>query len=485
MKTFPLYLAVLLIGLITTTAFADIKIKSRQTISGQSYENTTYIKGKRERAERNMGGLKIINLTQCDLKRDIQMNEQTKTYLINSFIENVEIKNNQKVSATPNDNVIRSGGTITSTVTYKDTGERRRMFGYEAKHIITTLETVSSPDACAVNNKKMQFDGWYIDAEFALDCQNNRYVSGNYKVPPKSGCQDKYQMKTIGNAKRGYPVYEKMSMFDQNGKELTSTVSEVLEFSKATLDDALFEVPQDYRKVSDMTALYNTSSISMNSDNSASIPMNSDNGNSNSGTLQNIRNQVQNAENPSSVETKKEGVTRIGIIVKTGAVGEGLNTGELAAAVQNTLGEYLKGTNIELIPLEAKLASAINTEAAQKECDFVLLLNASHKKGKSGGFGGMFGKVIAPAVGQTGIGHTGSTAGNIAGQIATQAIISAGSISANVKSKDEITLAVKLQKTNAPDVLNKEFKAKAKSDGEDIISPLIEQIAENLLSCTK
>ena len=94
-------------------------------------------------------------------------------------------------------------------------------------------------------------------------------------------------------------------------------------------------------------------------------------------------------------------------------------------------------------------------------------------------FGGMFGQAIAAGIGQTGIGHTGSTAGNVAGQIATQSIVSAGAASANIKPKDEITLDVKMnQPGNAAAVLTKQAKAKAKSSGEDIISPVVEQIAQ-------
>jgi hypothetical protein len=345
------------------------------------------------------------------------------------------------------------------------------------------METVSSPDACIVSSSKMEFDGWYIDAEFALDCGNAKYTGG-YNAPQKSGCQDKYQIKTIGNAKRGFPVYEKMTMFDQSGKELTSTVSEVLELSKATLDNALFEIPADYREVSDMAAMYSTSNMSMNSGSSnSSMNMGSSNNDSNSGTLQNNRDRSQNIDTASSnIGSKKEGVIRIGVNVKTGSVGEGLNASDLAAAVQNTLGEYLKGTNVEIVPLEAKLTSAIENEAKEKECDFVLFANVSHKKG-GGGFG-MFSKVIAPAIGQTGIGHTGSTAGNIAGQVATQAVVSAGSVSENVKAKDEITLDIKLQKGSGS-AFSKQYKAKAKSNGDDILSPMIEQIAEAILANAK
>ena len=176
------YFAGLMMLVFAASAFADVKIKSRQTMSGQTYENTTYIKGKRMRAEQNMGeSMQMINLTQCDLKRGVQMNAMTKTYVINMFNQVIEISN-EKPTAPKNDGVVRAGGTVTSTVTYKDTGETKKMFGYIAKHILTTMETVSSPDACSPNNTKMQFDGWYIDAAFVLDCQNAMTAGGYNSV---------------------------------------------------------------------------------------------------------------------------------------------------------------------------------------------------------------------------------------------------------------------------------------------------------------
>ncbi len=478
MKNAKLYIAILLTSLVFASGvFADVKIKSKQTAGGQTFENTTYIKGKRQRIEQNMGGMKIVNLTQCDLKRGVQINEQLKTYLIDSYLENTESSSAQKVSAGSNDKVLRAGGTVTSTVTYKDTGETRKMFGYLARHIITTMETSSSPDSCSMTNSKMQIDGWYIDASFALDCETDKY-RGGYTIPERSGCQDKYQMKTIGNAKRGFPVYEKMSMLDEKGNETFSNINEVVELSQADLDTSLFEISSDLREVKSSTELYSAANFPVNSANS-----DVSDGNPTSGTLQNIKSQSQTSD-PSStiVGVKKEGTVRVGISVKTGSVGEGLNAGELTAAVQNTLGEYLKGTKVELVPLEAKLSSAIESEAKEKECDLVLYANVSHKKG-GGGFG-MFSKVIAPAIGQTGIGHTGSTAGNVAGQVATRAVVSAGSVAGNTKAKDEISLDVKLQ-NGSNSVFGKQYKAKARSNGEDLLSPMIEQIAEAIMANSK
>ena len=97
------------------------------------------------------------------------------------------------------------------------------MFGYTARHIITTMEMKSSPDACSTVDTKMQIDGWYIDAAFALDCDSNRAYTG-YRPKASGGCQDRYETKQIGAARKGYPVWEKMTMFGPNGAESFSTV---------------------------------------------------------------------------------------------------------------------------------------------------------------------------------------------------------------------------------------------------------------------
>ena len=62
---------------------ADTKVKIRQTSGGQTYENATYIKGKRQRSESNGG--QMITVTQCDLRRSITIMPQMQTYMIQPF----------------------------------------------------------------------------------------------------------------------------------------------------------------------------------------------------------------------------------------------------------------------------------------------------------------------------------------------------------------------------------------------------------------
>ena len=464
----------------SSSVFADTKIKSKQTVSGQSYENTTYIKGKRSRAEM-MSGM-MINITQCDLRRYLQVNPNAKTYIVSEMDQPVKPTTNASTDTGKN-GVVVAGGKVTTSMSIKDTGEKKQMFGFMARHLIITMETVSSPDACTPMNSKMITDGWYIDAEFALDCDNGQANYGGYSGHKDGGCKDKYEFKQSGTGKRGYPLYEKLTMLDGSGNETMSTVTEVTELSKATLDTALFDVPSDYRQVSDAAQMYASSSGMSYSSASGSSSTSSSYQSQSSATANSIRSAAQGSStsNAAPIGAKKAGTIRIGIAnVKTGAVGDTISAQDLSAAVENTFKKYLNVPNVEVIDIDALLSSAIDAEAKAKDCDYVIYTNASHKKGGSG-FGG-FGAALGQAVGQVGIGHTGSTAGNIAGQVATQSIVSAGNMSANVKAKDEITLDVKLSKIDGQAAMAKVFKAKAKSNGDDIISNVIEQASESIVA---
>lgn len=487
-SNYIMQVAVLLVGLILTqTAFADVKIKVRQTASGQTYENTTYIKGKRQRAEQNTGGIQTINITQCDLKRSIQIMPQSQAYLIDLWEQAAQQNATADQSKIQNPkSKIEQGGTVTLTYTTKDTGERKPMFGYTARHLIITTDTKSSPDACTKINSKMVTDGWYIDAAFALDCDAQRY-NGYNPTREKTGCQDRYETKQIGTAKRGYPVYEKMTMFDESGKEIYSFVNEVTELSNTTLDAALFDVPQGYREVKNTTELYaslanQNSTNNQNSNSSSAANGNRDSLGSATGLSANVKNMAAQSSDASTTEVgaKRAGVVRVGLAnVKTGSVGEAMNATELAGAIQNTLSQYLKTPQIELVRLEAKLPSAIDQEAVSKECDFVIYTTVSHKKGGGGfGFGKAFGSIAGSAISSVGY---GSTAGAIASSTASTVVYSAATAAGSVKSKDELTLDIKVNQTGGATALARQYKAKAKSDGEDIISSIVEQAAQAIV----
>lgn len=483
-SNYKIQFTILLVSLILTqTAFADVKIKARQTISGQTSENTTYIKGKRQRTE--MANGQMISITQCDLRRGVTLNPLSKTYMVNLFDTAESRTERSSTTAGKTRTTVENGGMVTTTVTNKDTGERKQMFGYTARHIITTMVTESSPESCTKQNSKMEIDGWYIDAAFVLDCDYGTSYRG-YQGQNGGGCQDKYQYKSAGAPNKGYPVLTKTTMFDESGKASYTMTNEVVELSKTTLENALFDVPSDYREAKNSTEMY--ASMTNNGGDTSDYSAANNSSGVNSGLNSNVKNLANKTQgNSAQVGAKKEGVIRIGLAaVKTGAVGDGISATELAGAIQNTLTEYLKSPNVEVVQLESKLATAIDAEAKQKECDYVIYANVSHKKGGGGGmFGKVLGNIAGSAISQVGYG-TGSVAGTVVGQAASQAVYTAAGASSNVKSKDEITLDVRLNTPgNTSPALSKQVKAKAKSNGEDIISPLIEQVAQAILDAAK
>jgi hypothetical protein len=487
MKRLTLYLQFAILLACTAfsqNAFADVKIKTRQTMQGQTYENTTYIKGKRQRTERSIGEMSMIDILMCDLKQSVQIMPQSRSYLINLWgqaepatTQNAADKTTARNPQTP----VGKGGVITMTYTSKDTGERKQMFGYTARRILTTMETESSPDACTPMKSKMQTDGWYIDFAYQLNCDSEHYSKTGQTIG-SGDCKDRWVTKNAGTAKLGYPVYQKTTRFEKDGKESYSSIVEVVEISKAVLEDSLFNVPAGYTQAKDQQELYAAAySTRKNSNNSAT---NDDDTPSNSAASNPVKNLPQsNTKIAATIGAKKPGVTRIGLAaVKTGAVGDGMNAAQLASAIGATLAEYLKAPNIELVQIEAKLPSQIDAEAKQKECDFIVYTNVAHKKG-GGGFGGMFGKAAGSILGST-IPMAGGTGAAVAGHVAATTIYTAATMSESVKSKDEITLEIKMAQSGS-DVLTKQYKAKAKSDGEDIISPLIEQAAQAIVDAAK
>ena len=453
---------------LVTAAHADTKVKIRQTSGGQTYENTTYIKGKRQRSETNGG--QMINITQCDLRRNLMLMPATKTYMVQPYDDMSSTASTgapaTSSSRPPLQQGAKKGGVITSTITTRDTGERKQMFGYTARHIITTMVMDSSPDACSPTKNKMEIDGWYIDAAFALDCDMGRTYTPYRPQANAGGCQDRYESKQIGNAKKGFAVWEKMTMFGPNGAESFSTLNEVIDFSQATLDASLFEAPADYRQVSDFASMYGAPS-GMPSASSSDMP-------STSSTSSVSSPSTSTPAATTAVGPKKAGMIRIGIVtVKPGAVADNMNAGNLAGAVQATLSDKLKAPNVESVPIQATALNQIEAEARQKECDFLVYTTVTHKKG-GGGFGSVFGSTAAQVAGNT-IGY-GSTAAAIAANAATSAVV------ADVKAKDELTVDVRLEKPGAGyPAFSKQFKGKAKAAGEDIVTPPTTQAAQALI----
>jgi hypothetical protein len=354
-------------------AASDFKIKYRNTISGQTTESTTMIKGSRERSEMNLGyGVSLINLTQCDLKRFVQMSEQAKKYVVTPMQTDTATDSAQP-STTPSTSGSRRGGVVTYTSTATDTGERKEMFGFTARHIKTSLNIESTPDACNPMKQRMETDGWYIDLSVSLDCDLGRaQMMARPSMP--GGCHDQTRFKRLGVAKTGYPLSETTTMYGPTGAVTFSATKEVLELSREPLDAALFEIPGDYTEAQSSQELYAPSMSSMT----------------------NPANPPAEKPAPDPIDKPTSGTLRIGVVPLENKTDHTVSTETLR---QRLIGE-IQGQGLEAIPLNAQTQMAAEAEARAKQCDFILYTNIAALK--SSKVGGMFGKITGnPNVGKS------------------------------------------------------------------------------------
>jgi hypothetical protein len=153
-----------------------------------------------------------------------------------------------------------------------------------------------------------------------------------------------------------------------------------------------------------------------------------------------------------------------------------MNANELALAVRDTLLQQLKSTNVEAVAIEAT-GAGIQAEAQQKECDYVVYANVSHKKG-GGGFGSMLGSSASSIASSVGYGH--GTAAVVAANASSAVVVQ------SIKAKDELTLDVRLERPGSTTPrFAQQYKGKAKSAGEDIITPLVQQASQAAIQAIK
>src|SRR5437899_3814101 len=176
LRLFFLLLIVFVISTITAISFAqrtrdtdrpitgDFKITFKQSMgSGQEMQSTTMIKGLRERSETSMNvpgmpagmGAGMVTITECDLKRTIQLNDRARKYMVTPMDSgDTEMPSTPSSGGRSSGGPSRRGGVVTMTINTVDTGERREMFGFTARHLKQTMTSESSPDACAQNNMR-------------------------------------------------------------------------------------------------------------------------------------------------------------------------------------------------------------------------------------------------------------------------------------------------------------------------------------------
>jgi len=151
-----------------------------------------------------------------------------------------------------------------------------------------------------------------------------------------------------------------------------------------------------------------------------------------------------------------------------------------SSAVNELFKSYLTGPSLSVVPLTAKLASQAREEARAANCKFVLYVTAKLEHHKSdGALGRIAGQAAQSAA--WGASFEASTAAKRVGAMgAVGAARAATDIAATTKTHDELELSYRLESETGSVLKEGKAKQKAKSDGEDLLTPLVEHAAEEI-----
>jgi hypothetical protein len=228
--------------------FRDLTIETRR-VDGDSRSRTDilYLKGARQRIESGSENSDSDHswtasiLYECDRRRILTLNSSTKTFH-ERFIKDPS----EKHPAAEHKNTIPPPAQSADTVVNisrdsVDTGERRQVEGYTARHVKTTTKTEPGPKA-ATHASLEETDGWYLDLPgFACLGSLNSMV-GFFLPAPSPG--DKLHFNLLGTAPHGYPIEETVRKTEEGRTSVTKLT--LVQVSKTALDPKLFEVPADY-----------------------------------------------------------------------------------------------------------------------------------------------------------------------------------------------------------------------------------------------
>ncbi len=269
LASWPLLLS---LPLLSASTPQGLKITVRNTMLGQSSETTQYFQSDRRRSEyraRNgfqaWPGRRIIQvygpplamIWRCDLAQISELNLDDREYHSSPLPKWPTREELQARAAKSPQPAQPKKPNLLVEISTVDTGERKELFGYTARHVITTRKYIPLEGAVSEPSESVT-DGWYIDLDTRLSCEPNLKGAG-YALLTGSvngAARDIPTIKATGKPETGFPVelktidHSTFSLPDGTRKENTSTFeTQVTELSSAPLDPSLFEIPVGFRRV--------------------------------------------------------------------------------------------------------------------------------------------------------------------------------------------------------------------------------------------
>jgi hypothetical protein len=148
-------------------------------------------------------------------------------------------------------------------------------------------------------------------------------------------------------------------------------------------------------------------------------------------------------------------------------------------SLRDVFASYLTGPSLQVVPLQARLASQAMEEATHRNCGHVLTVTLSRKHG-----GGALGRVVGHVAGTASwyVPGGGTVGSAVVRGVAIGTAQAVSALAASTKAKDEMQMEYRVSSpTGTIELGPTRVKRKAKVDGEDLLTPLVEKAAETIV----
>lgn len=347
----------------------DVKIRTKYTSGAQVSASTTYVKGERQRVE--FAG--VISIDQGDLGQTLVVNPTARTYLVTKRrdVAAAAAPGTDPMQVTAGLTESSKGGTVTVTTTVSDTGERKQVFGREARHITTIMTRTASASACDKGALTVEVDGWYVD----FPAITRRLVAPATRpviARAADRCVDQVESRTNGDARLGFPIgmTTTTKIGEGDEQEVDTSSMEVTAFDLTTLDAALFIAPGGYTEVMSNDALMGNPEAGDGGLSEALVG--------------------STADGTSTAAPKPAGAIRIGVLEPVDKSTHQLPT----RVLRQQLASAFHKAPYQALTLSGHSVAEAQSKAARMECDYVLYAEiADIKTSKPGTVGSMLRKV--------------------------------------------------------------------------------------------
>ncbi len=270
---FSLCWILLLSVLATQTAEnAGTKVVIRNTFGGQSSDNTTYWTADRRRTEfrhavqrtKEDGSVEWVDevasvfIVRCDLGQSFTLKMKAEEYSVAEYPPKRLTPEEMAARGTP----VAPQPTLRIEIATVDTGEREKMFGHVARHVITTTRQIPLEGSHTQAQETVR-DGWYIDVDRRISCDpkppagsGSGFMAIGAAVGGKEMMMERPEFVDIGARETGFPVKEvrittsetALATGLRRGSDSINE-SEVTQFEAMPLDPALFGIPPGFKHV--------------------------------------------------------------------------------------------------------------------------------------------------------------------------------------------------------------------------------------------